>query len=468
MDLVKREMERKRRVLQEAKHKMMEQQQQQSITTTTSTSSSSNNNNNSKDDQHSHRSRKYMKTTEIRRILEDEEEKEAMARREKGVLRQEMLSAAKTDHRENSDDGSEQHLDNGREERTGKKRKLSQGITVARVNPDTTSDGIFQNNQSTPGTESNVVVQQVVGSQQQQQQQHDYNYTLDTVQQELRRLGLPISYFGEGSSIKVRVQRLHDAQKNQTIVQLQEREANEFRLQQGFGIRNTFLEKEDTTALELHDHNNNLSSTHFTTTEAVATNRSKGDKNNLKNDKDIEKKHPNNPHTSTTAPVASEEEDNDDQHKRIYKHFKGLLKQWEHNLNERSDDVKRSLAGRNETKKVKQCKDYIRPLFQLCKRRQLDTNMAQKLYDMVVYCERGEFVMAHGVYMDIAIGRAAWPIGVTMVGIHARTGRAKIESSNVAHVMNSELQRKYLTSVKRLLTYEQNQRTDVDPSKKVR
>jgi pre-mRNA-splicing factor 18 len=53
------------------------------------------------------------------------------------------------------------------------------------------------------------------------------------------------------------------------------------------------------------------------------------------------------------------------------------------------------------------------------------------------------------------------------VGIHARSGRAKIESSNVAHVMNSELQRKYLTSVKRLLSYAQKKRPDVDPSKKV-
>ena len=78
-----------------------------------------------------------------------------------------------------------------------------------------------------------------------------------------------------------------------------------------------------------------------------------------------------------------------------------------------------------------------------------------------------EFVKAHDSYMDVAIGRAAWPIGVTMVGIHARSGRAKIESSNVAHVMNSEMHRKYLTSVKRLMRYDQNKRTDVNPSKKV-
>lgn len=79
------------------------------------------------------------------------------------------------------------------------------------------------------------------------------------------------------------------------------------------------------------------------------------------------------------------------------------------------------------------------------------------------------FCLVLTLYIHIysKIGRAAWPIGVTMVGIHARSGRAKIASSNVAHVMNSELQRKYLTSVKRLLTFDQKRRVDVDPSKKV-
>ena len=86
---------------------------------------------------------------------------------------------------------------------------------------------------------------------------------------------------------------------------------------------------------------------------------------------------------------------------------------------------------------------------------------------IVDFCQQGDFVKANDAYMDVAIGRAAWPIGVTMVGIHARTGRSKIESQNVAHVMNSELQRKYLTSVKRLMTFAQNKRTDVNPSKKV-
>lgn len=64
----------------------------------------------------------------------------------------------------------------------------------------------------------------------------------------------------------------------------------------------------------------------------------------------------------------------------------------------------------------------------------------------------------------MAIGNAPWPIGVTMVGIHARTGREKIFSKNVAHVMNDETQRKYIQGLKRLMTKCQEY-FPTDPSK---
>lgn len=252
-----------------------------------------------------------------------------------------------------------------------------------------------------------------------------------------RELGLPIRLFGETN----RMPRLKLAEKEHAASALKQTEQDEFRLKMGHGIRNPFLEKEK------QEHAVAVIQKDLTTTPSKAVN-------------DTEKR---------TEKKSRDEDDNDkdDPHKRVYRHFKGLLKQWEADLNARDDAAKQTVAGRNETKTLKQCKDYIRPLFQLCKRRQLEPNMMNKLVEIVDYCEEGEFVKAHDAYMDVAIGRAAWPIGVTMVGIHARTGRSKIESSNVAHVMNSELQRKYLTSVKRLLTYHQSKRTDVDPSKKV-
>ena len=66
----------------------------------------------------------------------------------------------------------------------------------------------------------------------------------------------------------------------------------------------------------------------------------------------------------------------------------------------------------------------------------------------------------------MAIGNAPWPIGVTMVGIHARTGREKIFAKNVAHVLNDETQRKYIQGLKRLMTKCQ-QFFPTDPSRSV-
>lgn len=42
-----------------------------------------------------------------------------------------------------------------------------------------------------------------------------------------------------------------------------------------------------------------------------------------------------------------------------------------------------------------------------------------------------------------------------MVGIHERSGRSKIFSSQIAHILNDETQRKYLQAVKRTITISQ-------------
>ena len=153
--------------------------------------------------------------------------------------------------------------------------------------------------------------------------------------------------------------------------------------------------------------------------------------------------------------------------KVIYKYFRAILKQWEWDLNARSDVEKMTAKGKMDTKTQKQCKDYIRPLFKMCKRRQVEPDILEKLLEIVKFCEAGNFRAAHDIYLQTAIGNAAWPIGATMVGIHARSAGDKISTSKVAHVMNNELQRKYLTSVKRLMTFAQKKRPDVPPSMKV-
>lgn len=70
----------------------------------------------------------------------------------------------------------------------------------------------------------------------------------------------------------------------------------------------------------------------------------------------------------------------------------------------------------------------------------------------MVFCMDRDYVKANDKYIELAIGNAPWPVGVTMVGIHERSGRSKIFNSQVAHILNDETQKRYLQSVKRIMS----------------
>jgi pre-mRNA-splicing factor 18 len=78
--------------------------------------------------------------------------------------------------------------------------------------------------------------------------------------------------------------------------------------------------------------------------------------------------------------------------KRVHKYFKGQIKAWEMLLMARPDEVKRSSEGKMKAKQEKQCKDYVRPLFKLCKERTVPPAILLHLNRIVDHCEEGEFV----------------------------------------------------------------------------
>ena len=110
--------------------------------------------------------------------------------------------------------------------------------------------------------------------------------------------------------------------------------------------------------------------------------------------------------SSAAAKVLQQRKDDEDQSdppKFIYKYLKSLLKEWERELAAKSELFTRSVVGRNESKTLKQCKDYIRPLFKLLKSRQLEEGLQFHLLQIVNFAKDGEFVKAHDSYMDMAV-----------------------------------------------------------------
>ncbi|KAM9671911.1 pre-mRNA-splicing factor 18 isoform 2-T2 [Trichechus inunguis] len=121
-----------------------------------------------------------------------------------------------------------------------------------------------------------------------------------------------------------------------------------------------------------------------------------------------------------------------------------LLGVWAKELNAREDYVKRSVQGKLNSATQKQTESYLRPLFRKLRKRNLPADIKESITDIIKFMLQREYVKANDAYLQMAIGNAPWPIGVTMVGIHARTGREKIFSKHVAHVLNDETQRKYI------------------------
>jgi pre-mRNA-splicing factor 18 len=74
------------------------------------------------------------------------------------------------------------------------------------------------------------------------------------------------------------------------------------------------------------------------------------------------------------------------------------------------------------------------------------------LAEIVHHMQTRGYQKANDAYLRLSIGNAAWPIGVTSVGIHERSAREKIGIDNIAHVLNDEISRKYIQAVKRYVT----------------
>ncbi|XP_031474031.1 uncharacterized protein LOC116246340 [Nymphaea colorata] len=151
---------------------------------------------------------------------------------------------------------------------------------------------------------------------------------------------------------------------------------------------------------------------------------------------------------------------------KILVFFKRLLNEWNQELEQRPESEKRTAKGKSMVATFKQCARYLNPLFKFCRKRVLPDDIRQALRVVVDCCMERDYLAAMDQYIKLAIGNAPWPIGVTMVGIHERSAREKIYTNSVAHIMNDETTRKYLQSVKRLMTFCQR-RYPTMPSKSV-
>uniref|UniRef100_A0AC34QSW7 Pre-mRNA-splicing factor 18 n=1 Tax=Panagrolaimus sp. JU765 TaxID=591449 RepID=A0AC34QSW7_9BILA len=142
-----------------------------------------------------------------------------------------------------------------------------------------------------------------------------------------------------------------------------------------------------------------------------------------------------------------------------------ILSRWNQDLNNRTLEEKMNPLGKLETSKHRQTMEYLRPLMNNLKKKAVNSDVRCHLVNItrLVLLDH-DYVKANNAYMELSIGNAPWPVGVTRSGIHQRPGSAKAYVKNIAHVLNDETQRKYIHAVKRIITKCQEY-YPADPSK---
>ena len=139
--------------------------------------------------------------------------------------------------------------------------------------------------------------------------------------------------------------------------------------------------------------------------------------------------------------------------KRMHLFFHLLLDEWKESLLELDDVKNKTPHGKLALRTVKQTEIYLKPLFQGLSAQKLDLDILTKLCEICYHMQRKAHNKANDTYMRLSIGNAPWPIGVTGVAVHERSADAKIASGEIAHVLNDETSRKWIQSVKRLMTF---------------
>ncbi|KAL5333277.1 hypothetical protein BJX70DRAFT_392325 [Aspergillus crustosus] len=142
--------------------------------------------------------------------------------------------------------------------------------------------------------------------------------------------------------------------------------------------------------------------------------------------------------------------------RQLASYFNMVLSEWELALAKRDITVKQSLHGRQAYNAMVQSRENMAPLIRKFEKSDIDDTVLEHVVEIINKAQQRRYVDANDAYLRLSIGKAAWPIGVTMVGIHERSAREKLhQGDKQAHILSDEITRKFLQSIKRCLSFAQ-------------
>eukprot|EP00892_Ulva_mutabilis_P001352 jgi/Ulvmu1/11217/UM072_0054.1 len=153
---------------------------------------------------------------------------------------------------------------------------------------------------------------------------------------------------------------------------------------------------------------------------------------------------------------------------RIIARLKKYMQEWKEDLNARPQAAVNTTIGLQATNGFRQAEKAFETLYTRLRDSEVHEEIVSCLVMILRALDDRHYQRANEIYLQLSIGNQTWPIGVTSIGIHDRTAREKLSFyANVksqAHIMNDEATRKYLHGISRLIQATQRLRP-ADPSR---
>ncbi|GAB7354026.1 hypothetical protein MBLNU459_g4613t1 [Dothideomycetes sp. NU459] len=100
--------------------------------------------------------------------------------------------------------------------------------------------------------------------------------------------------------------------------------------------------------------------------------------------------------------------------RQLASYFTMVFSEWQIALARRDENVKTSFTGKNAYNAMVQAKASMVPLFRKLEKGELEDGILGPVLEIVRCCQERRYVNANDAYLRLSIGKAAWPIGVTM------------------------------------------------------
>lgn len=148
---------------------------------------------------------------------------------------------------------------------------------------------------------------------------------------------------------------------------------------------------------------------------------------------------------------------------RILGWARSVLHSWQGSLQTgRSSPTEYRLPFSEDYTLFQQTIDGLKPLVLLIQSETLDSHVLSSLHKLVSFAEQGHFSDANSQFLKLSIGNKPWPIGVGNCFIQERASMDRIATST--HLLNDECTRRYIQTIKRLLTKAEELKLHPTPS----